>query len=954
MGDEIGLGKTITAIVLAKYLWDVGEVKRTLILAPRILIDQWKDELRWWSIEAKTIERDTINDIVKSGFPEGWYLASMDLIKRGAYFKHIDLVSWDLLIVDEAHRLSPTARNRWKTIGRLIKRSPEMNVFLLSATPHRGFPDDYLARLKILDPHLEASKRKLDRPEFYRATWNSLVFRRTKDDVMEVYGEKDAFPPATIKTLILKPSKEEREFHDGVRALLGRLLIKYSDLKGEALQSLHLLLTTIVKRSLSSPASAYDTFNFIVFKRAELIKGISKEEAERRAEILRRILRNHIEPEYEDLEEEDRLFLEEIGIDQPSFDDVANHYASYSGLLGEEELEQLKGFEELTRRIMGVKDTKLSSLLVLVNKKLSEGEKVIVFTEYKATANYIAKALKEKVGDTVYILTGGGKKRGRWRQVERGFIKGDRYRVLVATDVASEGLNLQVANNLVIYDIPWSPIKLEQRIGRVWRLGQRKPVEVYILALGSRGERQILTILYRKLLKMTEALMGKIQPLLGEVLELCYEGDLAGPKETYIPPMENGQTISEKDLILSWAKGDEEFARFVNWYLKALNSFLGRVRASSIFPEAEKEIREHLTYTNMFPSAEEARYLLSRILRTLAKGRGILRVIGGKEFMEVAGRPTQNSIVDMRSEELIYRIDRLLEPPNPKRTTITVYGDLETRDIQVYKVRIKVRGLERDEAIFGVEASPRRVLQTAELLKALIELEDRVLHTEEGDLKVERRQLIYVKSLLSERLRGTLFARGLDSIREYLDVTDKMGFRDQRPSWTWDPIGDIDIEIEPLAEVRVRTRKGLKKIYKTTLGKYTEEKLKVEQESIELITRLEEGKFRIVRVEDINPVHDLILVSDSEQRLVEVKGISQRNPGGIVFYTDREYEFAERVEEGRVDYWLYLADFRGDEPKLLRLRDPFKSGKLRHLTTLRKGGREYHLLSIARAHFSQS
>jgi len=170
LGDEIGLGKTITTIVLAMYLEDIGEINRALILTPRILVDQWNDELRWWGIDVNMIERDTINDIVKSGFPEGWYLASMDLIKRGAYFKHIDLVSWDLIIVDEAHRLSPTARNRWKTIGKLIERNPEMNVFLLSATPHKGFPDDYLARLKILDPYLETSKKNLDRPEFYRAT----------------------------------------------------------------------------------------------------------------------------------------------------------------------------------------------------------------------------------------------------------------------------------------------------------------------------------------------------------------------------------------------------------------------------------------------------------------------------------------------------------------------------------------------------------------------------------------------------------------------------------------------------------------------------------------------------------------------------------------------------------------------------------------------------------------
>lgn len=945
IGDEIGLGKTITAIVLAKYLWDVGEAKKILILAPRILIDQWESELSWWGVKVETIERDTINNLADAGFPKGWYLASMDLIKNKTYFKHVSRISWDLLIVDEAHRLSPTARKRWKTIGRLIKRSPEMNVILLSATPHKGFPDDYLDRLMLLDPYLKASKRRLDTPEFYTSTWNVLIFRRTKNDVSKVYGETGAFPPATVKTLILKPKREEREFHDGVRGLLGQLLKKYRNLSGKALQGLELLLTTIVKRALSSPASAFDTFNFIVFKRAELARGVSREEAERRAEALRRILRSHLEPEYEELDEEDRLFLERLGIDQPSFDDVINYYAASSEFLGEDELKQLRRFTELTRKIMDGKDTKLKALIGLVKEKLDEGGKVIVFTEYRATAEYIAKALTEEIGDAVYVLTGGWKKRDLWREVDEGFIKGERYRVLVATDVASEGLNLQVANTLIIYDIPWSPIKLEQRVGRVWRLGQERPVEVYILALGSHGERHIFTILYWKLLNMSEALRGKVPPLLGDIVELCYEGDLVA-KPTYVPPAKRGRTVNEKDLILSWAKGDEEFAKFVNWYLEALNSLREKVGDSLVFPEAERRIREQLALTNMFSSAEEVKALLVQLVRVLAKHKGALRVVEGREFIEVAGRATQNSIADMKAEELIHHAERLLEASVPKYASITVYGDFEAKDIQVYRVRIKVKGAERFEALFGVEVGSGKVLQPAELLKVLIKLEDATPLTEEGGLEVEKSWLMYVKSLLSEGLRETLVARGLNSIKEYLEATDKLGLRAERLGWASDFIRDVEVEVEPLVEVRVRTSEGLERIAETALGRYTEEKLKVEKESIDFITRLEEGRFRVVRVEDINPVYDLILVGDGEQRLVEVKGLTWRN---LIFYTDREYEFAKRVEEGGVDYWLYVADFRGGEPKLLRFKTPFKRGKLRHVTTIHRGERKYYLLTVVGA-----
>ncbi len=958
IGDEIGLGKTITAIVLAKYLWDVREARRILILAPRILIDQWKDELAWWDVEIKPIERDTIKGITESRFPEGWYLASMDLIKRKDYFQHINQVPWDLLIVDEAHRLSPTAKDRWKTIAQLIKHSHEMNVIFLSATPHKGFPDDYLARLRLLDPTLEGSKEKLNSPEFYRATWNSLIFRRTKDDVRQVYREPEAFPKATIKTLILKPSNRERELHDGVRSLLADLLKKYRDLRGEAPQDLQLLLTIIAKRALSSPASAFDTFNFILIKRAELAKGVSQEEAKRRAETLRRILRSHLELEYEleDLDEEDRLFLEKnlssLGIKQPSLDDIANYYAASSELLRGKELEdRLKRFVELTRMVKDKGDTKLKALKEIVKAKLNDGEKVIIFTEYRATAEYVGEALRKEVGDTVYILTGGWRKdQDLWQEVKEGFVKGERYEVLVATDVASEGLNLQVANNLIVYDIPWSPIKLEQRIGRVWRLGQKRPVEIFILALGSRGEGRIFTILYQKLLNMSEALRGKVPPLLGEVLELYYEGDISIPRLTYVPPAEEGKTLNERNFILSWAEGDEEFAKFVEWYVGALNSFMEKVSSSSVFPDAEKRIGEQLALTNMFSSVEEARDLLAKLARMLAKHKGKLRVIGGKEFIEVADRATQNSLADMKIEELIHHTSRLLEAPSPKSTSIIVYSDLKTRYIQIFKAKIKVSNVERFEIVLGVEIEPEtgrieRIFHTRELLEALMEIMDSALFIDEKSLKVdrERSNINYLESLLRERLKKTLLARGLNSIAEYLESTDKHGLRRERTKWASNFVNDVDIDMELLAEIKVDKTEELKKLIEISLGEYTEEKLKVEKESINLITQLEEGRFGIIIVGDIVPVYDLILVNNQEQRLVEVKGLTRKN---IIIYTDREYEFAIRAEEGGANYWLYVADFRRDKPNLLRFRSPFKSNKLRHLTKVKKEDREYHILSI--------
>jgi SNF2 family DNA or RNA helicase len=105
IGDEIGLGKTIEAIMLLKYLQEVGEVKKALILVPRIIINQWESELRRFGIEAQRIERNTIDRLVSRGFPDGVYLSSIDLVKRDNYKQKVLNIKWDIVIADEAHRI---------------------------------------------------------------------------------------------------------------------------------------------------------------------------------------------------------------------------------------------------------------------------------------------------------------------------------------------------------------------------------------------------------------------------------------------------------------------------------------------------------------------------------------------------------------------------------------------------------------------------------------------------------------------------------------------------------------------------------------------------------------------------------------------------------------------------------------------------------------------------------
>ena len=955
LGDEIGLGKTITAIVVAKYLWDVGEASRILILVPRILVKQWAKELRWWGIEVKHIERETMDSLIEHRFPEGWYLASMDLIKRPHYFRHIKQVPWDMLIVDEAHRLSPTAEDRWKTIGRLIENNPQMNVMLLSATPHKGFPDDYIARLKLLDPSLKAPKRELNQSGFYRATWNAIVFRRTRNDVRKFYEGAEIFPPATIKTLILKPSKREKTFHHDIRIFAKSVLDRYKDLANEQLRGLYLLLAIIVKRALSSPVSALSTLSFIIAKRAEIVKGLSTRDAEAIAERLRKALEMHVESEYEEpeLDEATAQFLREKGISSLNLDAIVNHYAAITSvLLRDEDIERLKEIVELAQEIIEEGDTKLKALIELIRTKLNEGCKIIVFTEYETTANYIKKALKAALGDIVCILTGGWRE-SSWREIEDGFIRGDRYKVLVATDVASEGLNLQVANVVIIYDLPWSPIKLEQRVGRVWRIGQRRPVEVYILALGSDDEKRIFTILYQKILNMSKALRGKIPPLLGEMVEVCYEGQLSGLiMMDYTPPVEERRegirrSMNEEDLILNWARGDRDFAEFVRWYLKMLAEFQSSVRSLSVFPESEKGIKSQIALTDGISSVDELRWLLIELVRVLAKHKDALKTISGKEFIRREdGRLSQIDIAKMSAEELIEHARRfLVSCPQGIVPNMVVYSDnIGFSDLRIVKVGflMKESANKRIEYIIGVDMVSKRILNSIELLKLLLKLTEETVIEEDG-LSVKQPDIMYIESLLFEEFRRTLPAKGLNAVREYLEVTSKMGFRLESPGWTSDLAHDVKILIEPIARIVVRRSKALEEHLKIDIGEYTKEKLKVESESIELIKQIEANRFNVIEVNDINPVFDLILVNEKEQRMVEVKGFTRRN---LIIYPEQEYEFAQRAENGGANYWLYVADLRHGQRRLFRFRTPFNRKKVRLIHVVKYRDRRYYILTV--------
>ena len=948
VGDEIGLGKTITAIAVGRYLEDVGLAKRILVLVPRILVQKWEAEIEYWVDQGvHVVEGWNVDEYKDKGFPEGWYIVSMDLFARNEEVRRALLeVNWDLVIVDEAHRLSPSARQRWKHIGEeLIAKHPERHVILLTATPHKGFPHDYIAKLRIIDPLLTSNTKDLDKAEFYRQVWNVLVFRRMKGDVNNVYERKEIFKPARLIAVLIRPSDFEAEFYRKVELVLLNIL-KKSEREKRAWGLAKLLAVLLAKRAFSSPVAAYGTLSYIVAKRAELLRrGATIGEAEERAKELSKRVVRHLAGDYG--EEGEESGLEDVA-------SVINEFLSYASmLLDESAVMELKELEELSRRIQEGRDSKLSKLVELVRYHHSEGSKVVVFTEYADTAYYIAAKLKEVLGGKVAVLTGReAQDRSRMKDIEDGFLREDRYKVLVSTDVLSEGLDLQVANVLVNYDLPWTPLKLEQRMGRVWRLGQERECYIYLFVVGSSdratGASRVVSVLYAKLLNMARAL-GRVNPILGEDVEVYDKNLSEEERERAIIITGRGfrrgrRAFSESEIILG-SLNDREFARFAERYIKAVRSIAERIRASDADPQPSNDIVTSLALTVGFSSREELRELLLSLARSLAEARGVLRALGGGKEM-VEGAFYQKPLQDMSVGELIDVVSKL----RGQLTTpikIVMGGDVEQK-VYMFKVKVFLDGIERFVDVLGVSENTLKVMSVVEILKLLLPAFKRFHFVSRADDSELNNVKAWATSVLREHLWGTVIFKDLEGVKRYVETLAKRGLRGggriEQPQIEVEPLGVIEV-YKPGDVIRRVPDQYLERL----VGVYDREKAEVERQAIEILKSKLSDEFNILDVHELGWYYDLMMVGRKsklgEQRLVEVKSWKHMDP--LVILTDNEKWFGENCEKMGFNYWLYTVDMRRGQPVIKGYRNPITSA-LKLIREIRIGNRTCYVYEVVR------
>jgi superfamily II DNA or RNA helicase len=509
LADDPGAGKTIMAGLLIRELQLRGLAERILIVCPANLSFQWQRELKEkFDEKFLVLKGGDIRDQfgVNQWIEQKKVITSLDLAKRTEILPGLKQVQWDLIIVDEAHRMSwtPPARKTARyALGELLRDTSD-NLLLMTATPHKGDPGNFSLFLQLLDPDVYADVRSIQEamerrraPFYLRRTKEAMVYfpERRADGTWVAEKIFTKRIPHTVDFQIDGPEFElYREITRFVKRQSAKAAAQGDDPRARAVG----FLMSLYQRRLAS--STYAMRHSLENRARRLEEGI------KRAQELARMAPPDL-PDPEEIEEMEESERERLEMMLEAITLAGNAEQI------REEIAELRGLGKQAQAIedAGV-EAKLSKLKDLLHKEgfFDQPEKrLLLFTEFKDTLDYLVQKLKAW-GFKVGCIHGGMKPGTRDEQgtrlySEQQFREGG-IQVLVATEAAGEGINLQVCNILFNYDIPWNPNRLEQRMGRIHRYGQRKDCLIFNFVATNTIEGRVLQRLLEKLQEIRDAL----------------------------------------------------------------------------------------------------------------------------------------------------------------------------------------------------------------------------------------------------------------------------------------------------------------------------------------------------------------------------------------------------------------------------------------------------------------
>ena len=491
IADEVGLGKTIVAGLIVSEIKARGMSNKMLFVVPKSLQLKWKNELmQKFDIPATILDAEFMRTNNNPFGDEFAYVASIDYLKQPHIMVKLD-TDIDVVVIDEAHKMKKG--NNRLGLGQYLAQKTDV-LMLLTATPHDGSDEDFMERVKLLDTYVadvQSAKR--------------LWTRAVKEDVVDIEGLK-VFPERTSKTIDIPLRNKERNIIS--------LLEKYFDVLDRSAvtpqeqSAVRFLRHTYRKRASSS----FYSLQVSLKRRLEKLKAGSKQVGDNRYES---------EGEHEDVD------FEDMEIDD-----------GFNVLEGGEEEEMI---EVILREVKKLdSDSKMKHLITFIKKLKSKkfNAKLVVFTEYRDTLKYLEAALEGwKSGriDGTMSMT-------EREQALADFRDPTGNEILLCTDAAGEGIDMQFCNVEINYDLPWNPNKLEQRMGRIHRIGQDQNVSYYNFVVDSKStiDGYIMRRLLDKIESIKEAMGEAVYDVVGMLIHSddigkYYDGLRSLPQDQWEP-----------------------------------------------------------------------------------------------------------------------------------------------------------------------------------------------------------------------------------------------------------------------------------------------------------------------------------------------------------------------------------------------------------------------------------
>jgi superfamily II DNA or RNA helicase len=533
LADDPGAGKTIMAGLLIKELIIRGDLERCLIIAPGSLVEQWQDELKEkFDLSFDLVSREQIEASV-TGNP---------FVERGRLIMRLDMASrseslqaklnaapeWDLVICDEAHRMAAslfgnevkyTKRHK---LGQLVGQRAR-NFLLMSATPHNGSDADFQLFMGLLDADRFEGRQR----EGARKVDVSDIMRRLTKEELRKFDGSPLFPERKAYTIEYKLSDLEAQLYAAVTSYVRTEMRNLNALAGDDKRrnNVGFALQILQRRLASSPAAI---FHSLRRRRERLEARLAEEQIIARGG---RLQRQEQFPSAID-DDEDSDLDEAGGAEQEHAEQEIADRATAAQTIPELEAELvvLRDLEKLADNLRkSGQDAKWRQLGEIIDKPpmvdeaTGQRRKLLIFTEPRDTLEYLASHIRQRIGkhDAVAVIHGGVPRDVRKANIA-AFNDDPEVRVLIANDAAGEGVNLQRGAHLMVnYDLPWNPNRLEQRFGRIHRIGQTEVCHLWNLVASETREGEVYARLLDKLEHAREALGGRdsVYDVLGELFQ---------------------------------------------------------------------------------------------------------------------------------------------------------------------------------------------------------------------------------------------------------------------------------------------------------------------------------------------------------------------------------------------------------------------------------------------------